>query len=1000
MISSRYVQPTDIKEKILLIQRRRVTPYTHCSKLNSTLQALKLIMAQVSSYADDKKSFDESESKAANVIMQQLDNFQQLLGQCTRESFLPLLISTNIKQVKEEIRQFRSAMEKNLLILDLKESSNFMHISDDELESQDSVDIKRIAAILRQTYKNNEDEIGSKIEERFKSLENLGVETTDEDVETLSIPELPESIKLLIKHDDVVMGEKIGHGQSGTVYKGYFVGKPNEEIAIKVLTKQTLTQTEVSAYRREVYSLTILAHPSLLKFCGYTENSPFLICTEYMANGSVYKKLHTTPEELTPTIRSLIAMNVARGLEYLHSKHILHRDMKSLNVLLDNNYNAKICDFGLVRSRNNVPMTGMIGTIHWMAPEVLMSAPFYDDKVDVYSFGMFLWELLTNQVPYKDLNPAQIIKKVIELGERPPIPSDCPPQLARLIQNCWAGDPKERPSMVQIVINLQDPDYHFAGTNETEFQLQAGLSSRHKYSTSVPFVRSIRQPMKNYSTDCFHSPTAIMSDIQTLTGAQRTSALGEMLTQLSDAQQLVVFIKQGLNRLFADIMNEHSQDSETILTFLMTVRNPDMYDILVLKALLNYSSESNKDMCSKALNVLLLASVIRFEFLKSAPSFVYQLLLFIKLPVAPQSISALLQLSNRLIRSIPAITHGLWDLLVWGRLNLPQIVSPMILPCINAILTFEEGRSEVTFNDLFALMQNFNENKLIWEEIMKYPELYPIFTKSLVKSVSNENVYKFIDEKLKQTTHENIEFCKNVELNLPFGIETAKIVDFYKIFFENDQTKHISNYPEYYQVLEYILTDAQQKNSKEDIILVLLLLKKTQMKEKPFLESRLPTLLVNLFVNGDEDLYLNLLTVFYIALSHFRVDSFNQQLKSFCRILFGKKVELRKPAFACVALSGEYSPSFDFSSLVPIAAFYVHSSSEIMANISSTVISKHVNDKGVDLNKTLEVFIEHFKEGTKYVKLAVAAFANACKTSDVDPQLLKKMSNIYFTIQQ
>ena len=1000
MISSRDVQPTDIKEKILLIQRRRVTPYTHCSKLNSTLQALKLIMAQVSSYADDKKAFDEVESQAANVIMKQLDNFQELLGQCTRESYLPLLISTNIKQVKEEIRQFRSAMEKNLLILNLKESSNFMHISDDDLESQDSVDIKRIAAILRQAYKNNEDEIGKKIEERFKSLENLGVETSDEDVETLSIPELPESIKLLVRHEDVVLGEKIGHGQSGSVYKGHFVGKPNEQIAIKVLTKQTLTQAEVSSYRREVSSLTILAHPSLLKFCGYTENSPFLICTEYMANGSVYKKLHSSPEELTPTIRSLIAMSVARGLEYLHSKHILHRDMKSLNVLLDNNYNAKICDFGLVRSRNKVPMTGMIGTIHWMAPEVLMSAPFYDDKVDVYSFGMFLWELLTNKVPYKDLNPAQIVKKVIELGERPPIPSDCPPQLAKLIQDCWAGDPKERPSMVQIVIHLQDPDYHFVGTNETEFQLQAGISSRHKYSTSVPFVRSARLPKKNFSTDCFNSPTTMINDIQGLKGKQRTSALTELLTQLSDAQQLASFIKHGLNRLFADIMNEHSKDSETVMTFLMTVRNPDMYDILVLKALLNYSSESNKEMCNKALNVLLLASVIRFDFLKSAPSFVYQLLLFIKQPVSTQSLAALLQLSNRLIRSIPAITHGLWDLLVWGKLNLPRIISPMILPCIIATLDFEDARNEITFNDLFALMANFQENKLIWDAIIKYPDLYPIFTKSLMKSISNFNVYVFVKDHLQKTEQDNLDFCQNIELNLPFGIEIPKIVDFYKIFFKYDLIKHISNHAEYYEVLQFLLNEAQQQNSKENILYVLDLLKKTQMKEKPFLESRLPSLLVSLFIKGDEDLYLNLLTIFYIALSHFRVDIFNQQLKTFCHILFGKKIELRKPAFACVALSGEYSPSFDFSALVPIAAFYVHSSSENMANIAANLITNHVNDKGVDLNKTLEVFIEHFKEGTKYVKQAVSAFADACKTVDVDPELLKKMSHIYFLIQQ
>ena len=994
MISSILPQPSDIKQKILLIQRRRVTPYIHCSKLNSTLQALKLIMAPVSSYADDKNSFTKEEIPAANAIITQMDNFQELLAQCTRESCLTFLISTNIQQVKEEIRQFRSIMEHSLLVLNLKESAEFMKISDEELESQDSVDIKRIAIILRKTYKSNKEEAGPKIEERFKSLEKLGVETTDDDaVETLTIPELPESLKLLIKHEDVIKCEKIGHGQSGTVYKGYFVGKPDEEVAVKVLTKQTLTQSEVLLYRREVYTLTILAHPSLLKFCGYTENSPFIICTEYMTNGSVYNKLHTAPEELTPTIRSLIALSVAKGLEYLHGKAILHRDMKSLNVLLDKNYHAKICDFGLVRVRNKVPMTGMIGTIQWMAPEVLMSAPFYDDKVDVYSFGIFLWELLTNQVPYKEMNPAQIIKKVVELGERPPIPSDCPPKLSNLIQKCWASDPKERPPMVQVVINLQDPEYHFTGTNETEFQLQAGIQPKHKYSTSVPFVRSVRTK-KNFSSEIILPLSTYISDIQTLSGKQRTETLADLLTQLSDPHQLADSIKHGLNRLFADIMNEHSQDSETVMTFLMTVRNAEMYDIEILKALLNYSSEPNKEMRNKALSVLLSASVIRFEFLKSAPSFVYQLLLFIKLPIPPQSLSALLQLSNRLIRSIPSIPPGLWDLLVWGRVNLPQIVSPLILPCIIATLSFESARNEVKFNDFFLLLTNFKENQLLWSNIMKYPDLYPLFAKSIVKSIDNKEVYDFLNSELHKEN--NTLFCMSVIQNLPFNFDIDKVVPFYTIFFQQPNIKDLADFDEYYLVLEHILATNSQK---ENILYVLEILKKTQMAEKPFLKSNLPNLLVTFFHQGDEDLYGGLLTVFYIALSHFRVDIFIQQLKHFCAILFGKKVELRKPAFSCVAVAGEYSSSFDFSQVLPIAAFYVHSSSEIMARVSANLIEKHINDSGVDLNKTLEVFIEHFKEGSKYIKQAVNAFASACKTATIDPQILKKMSQIYNIIQ-
>jgi serine/threonine protein kinase len=236
-------------------------------------------------------------------------------------------------------------------------------------------------------------------------------------------------------------------------------------VAVKVLNAVVLGGRQLETFKREVWTLSSLDHPSILKLIGVTLTAPFCIVTELM-RCSLFDKLRF----LTPTKRSIIAFRVSQAMEDLHSARIIHRDLKSGNILLDEDDLPRVCDFGLVGFKTGATRTGYVGTAQWMAPEILRSSPFYDEKVDVYSFAVLLWEMLTLCEPFEGLTQDQLVLEVIQRGSRPAIPTYCgPPKLIDLIRRCWSEKPSDRPSFPQITATLFLPDAHFLGTNEEEF---------------------------------------------------------------------------------------------------------------------------------------------------------------------------------------------------------------------------------------------------------------------------------------------------------------------------------------------------------------------------------------------------------------------------------------------------------------------------------------------------------------------------------------------------
>lgn len=181
---------------------------------------------------------------------------------------------------------------------------------------------------------------------------------------------------------------------------------------------------------------------------------------------SLYKSSHTgdtpPPLPLPPkgtwpwVLVKRVTCGAARGMTYLHSgtPPVLHRDLKSANLLLDESYTAKVCDFGLSRLKaQDRSMTGNCGTVQWMAPEVLANQR-YAEPADVYSFGIIVWEMLTGECPYEGMSAIQCALAVLNGDHRPEIPSWCPPALSALIRACWEQNPERRPSFAQIIMAL------------------------------------------------------------------------------------------------------------------------------------------------------------------------------------------------------------------------------------------------------------------------------------------------------------------------------------------------------------------------------------------------------------------------------------------------------------------------------------------------------------------------------------------------------------------
>jgi len=214
--------------------------------------------------------------------------------------------------------------------------------------------------------------------------------------------------------------------------------------------------------------------PNIVHFYGATLEPKLCIVMELCTNGSLYHYLKIKPDITWDRIIKW-GTETARGINILHSwkPPIVHRDLKSLNLLLDKDFNIKVCDFGLSRytpkegeelTESDQTLQKLRGTYAYTAPEMYYSKN-YTAKSDVYSLGIVLWEVATClingklQRPYSEYPDIkydyQIIYQVAQQCRRPTISALCPKPVQELIEHCWSQEPQDRPTAAGVIDSLK-----------------------------------------------------------------------------------------------------------------------------------------------------------------------------------------------------------------------------------------------------------------------------------------------------------------------------------------------------------------------------------------------------------------------------------------------------------------------------------------------------------------------------------------------------------------
>ena len=222
------------------------------------------------------------------------------------------------------------------------------------------------------------------------------------------------------------------------------------------------TSSSMRDFKHEARLLCKLRHTNIIEFIGAcATSSEFLIVMEICRNGSLRQVLRDESRSLSGKQVVRWSIEAARGMLYLHSRSppVVHRDLKSVNLLIDSDNVLKVSDFGLARCKTSSYAYTQVGTWGWMAPEILENSP-YTERADVYSFGVVMWELLTRDEPWKHMHPMQIMR-AIDRGQRPVLTSDVMrfidigEDYNELLQQCWRSDPRERPAFDEIVARLE-----------------------------------------------------------------------------------------------------------------------------------------------------------------------------------------------------------------------------------------------------------------------------------------------------------------------------------------------------------------------------------------------------------------------------------------------------------------------------------------------------------------------------------------------------------------
>jgi len=431
---------------------------------------------------------------------------------------------------------------------------------------------------------------------------------------------IPDDDVWNIDFADLIFEKQIARGSFGKVYKGTFLGIP---VAIKSILRHD-DPAYIKYVEREISILKGIRHPYIVGFCGVsTDGHGLFIVTEFINGGDV--RSHIKADRLTWPHRIQICSDLAKAIYYLHSKKIIHRDLKSKNLLMGPDNRVRLCDFGFARTTDILGQRSMTicGTPGFVAPEVMMGWE-YDGQCDVFSFGNVLAELITLKRPGKDFwsrNVSDEFQMDTESLE-PLAPRDCPPELVSLAIACCAYNPADRPLFSDIIKQLRTLEVAYPmeiesvgtpkitsptlGTHPRSKTLAENISDKRVNLTESEHVITHRHLVKmiaratspdvidlEYVNDflmtypCFAKPTTVMENlIKRLNSVVVLSAedsIGEP-AEVSKKQRLslmrvIIFMKEWIDKYVEDFDGEEMSNLAGIFQSVIPPPESERYNI-------------------------------------------------------------------------------------------------------------------------------------------------------------------------------------------------------------------------------------------------------------------------------------------------------------------------------------------------------------------------------------------------------------------------------------
>lgn len=484
MLSKNIVFPSD--ENNEMVQQFYAAKSIKNADLSACLQLFKLIAEDVSNgFAYMKESIrirtlihgyqfllqtsklGTKEEEDSNVfthlsnLRKSLEDLHSTIMQTEAEKWSTIALScsaieipTNMHSLMEEIYISMTELGFNVVKYD--------YINSDLI--RDFRDIYSIFSEYAETY-----------QQAVQRMEEIETFLKERDLEiSITQNEIDERIKQVftqfkdyeLKRDDFkIIGRPIGTGMSAIVYKAKQLST-GKDVAIKEFRDEYLEDEDtMTLLRREVSFLVKLHNEYLVTFIGFNKDpgQPLWVVSEMVKNGELFNAIKR--KKLTPFQKTKIAFEIAEGMEYLHSKHVIHRDLKTGNVLLDGD-TPKITDFGYARTDLSLGKTRQVGTINYMAPEVIEGSN-YDFKADVFSYGLMLWELYSGTFPFSWVSRARVSDEIIN-GSPLPYKTPISEDLKQLIEDTKMLNPEDRPSFSDIIERMLDNKIAYNGANQNE----------------------------------------------------------------------------------------------------------------------------------------------------------------------------------------------------------------------------------------------------------------------------------------------------------------------------------------------------------------------------------------------------------------------------------------------------------------------------------------------------------------------------------------------------